>query len=142
MQRQNPGRPPSWDEERLLRLDRAALKLGKRCVMWDDSGGGFYLMLNWDWEKNLPAHPSPEEDPFAPGWIHHAREILRPPLLDPSVPDERLSDWLDAHTMRVHAELHQRRGKIRRVEDGTRSFRLNDDDEYWLQLRSLEERSD
>lgn len=46
MQSRNPGRVPDWDEERLMRMDKAALQHGKRCVMWDDTGAGFYLVRN------------------------------------------------------------------------------------------------
>jgi len=44
MQNANPGRKPDWDEERIMKMDRAALELGKRCVMWDDKGTGFFLV--------------------------------------------------------------------------------------------------
>lgn len=40
----NPGRVPAWEEARLMAMDRLALEQGKRCVMWDDQGAGFYLV--------------------------------------------------------------------------------------------------
>jgi hypothetical protein len=44
MQTTNPGRTPNWDEERIMKMDRAALEMGKRCIMWDDKGTGFFLV--------------------------------------------------------------------------------------------------
>lgn len=44
MQNANPGRKPDWDEDKIMKMDRAALELGKRCVMWDDKGTGFFLV--------------------------------------------------------------------------------------------------
>ncbi len=44
LQAGNPRREPAWAEERVMAMDRAALELGKRCVMWDDTGAGFYLV--------------------------------------------------------------------------------------------------
>lgn len=39
-----PGRPPAWPPERLAALDAHALAHGKRCIMWDDQGAGFFLV--------------------------------------------------------------------------------------------------
>jgi hypothetical protein len=44
MQNANPGRKPDWSEEKIMNMDRAALELGKRCIMWDDRGTGFFLV--------------------------------------------------------------------------------------------------
>ena len=33
--------------------------------------------------------------------------MLKPPLFDPSIPEENLADWVDSHTMRVHQFLHR-----------------------------------
>jgi hypothetical protein len=44
MQVQNAGRRPNWSEERILVYDRIALESGKRCVLWDDTGNGFFLV--------------------------------------------------------------------------------------------------
>ena len=35
----------------------------------------------------------------------NVKTMLRPPLLDPSVPDEQLAAWIDSHTMHVHQFL-------------------------------------
>lgn len=143
MKRQNAGRPPSWDDKRLMQLDRAALEFGKRCIMWDDSGAGFYYMMNWDWERNCPAHPaSTKESAAEPGWIIHARAILRPPLFDPSVSDDKIASWLDMHTMRVHDELFQRLEKIHRVNENERRYQMDENDEYWQQLKGLDDDND
>lgn len=58
-------------------------------------------MMNWDWERNRPAHPATPKEAAQPGWWATMRQLLRPPLLDPAVPDERLAAWLDKHTMKV-----------------------------------------
>lgn len=44
LQAGNRGRETTWDAERVMKMDAAALSLGKRCVMWDDAGAGFYLV--------------------------------------------------------------------------------------------------
>lgn len=31
--------------------------------------------------------------------------MLKPPLLDPDIPEEKLAEWVDTHTMRVHQFL-------------------------------------
>lgn len=31
--------------------------------------------------------------------------MLKFPLLDATIPEEKLADWIDAHTMRVHGFL-------------------------------------
>ena len=36
-----------------------------------------------------------------------SKRMLKPPLLDPSVPDTQLAGWIDAHTMRVHQFLEK-----------------------------------
>lgn len=36
-----------------------------------------------------------------------AKTMLRPPLFDPSIPEDKLADWVDSHTMRVHQFLHR-----------------------------------
>ena len=33
------------------------------------------------------------------------KTMLKPPLLDATIPEDRLADWIDAHTMRVHGFL-------------------------------------
>ena len=44
MQTHNPGKKPEWNEQRVMLMDRTALELGKRCIMWDDAGSGFFLV--------------------------------------------------------------------------------------------------
>jgi hypothetical protein len=44
MLQRNPGRVPCWEQQRLMHLDALALRQGKRCIMWDDEGSGFYLV--------------------------------------------------------------------------------------------------
>ena len=34
-------------------------------------------------------------------WAVH-KLMIRPPLLDPEVPDDKLAAWIDQHTMHVH----------------------------------------
>lgn len=50
----NPGRAPRWAPQRVMHMDRFCLQHGKRCVMWDDEGAGFYLVSSaarccWCW---------------------------------------------------------------------------------------------
>jgi hypothetical protein len=33
------------------------------------------------------------------------KQMLKLPLLDPSVPDDKLADWIESHTMAVHQFL-------------------------------------
>ena len=33
------------------------------------------------------------------------KTMLKFPLLDATIPEEKLADWIDAHTMRVHGFL-------------------------------------
>jgi hypothetical protein len=132
-----PGRVPDWPPERLARLDRLALEAGKRCVMWDDAGAGFYLMLNWDWLRNRPAEAATPAEAHGPGWWAAARELLRPPLLDPAVPAAELAAWLDEHTMRPHAVLEKRLATARAAPElGPRAVAI-DGDEYYATLREL-----
>lgn len=39
-----PGRVPGWERRRVMLIDRYCLEEGKRCIMWDDDGAGFYLV--------------------------------------------------------------------------------------------------
>ena len=165
----NSGRVPAWDTERVMRMDQAALALGKRCIMWDDAGAGFFLvrsvvfpglrkiqetsnlrnspflslftapqMLNWDWVANRPAAPATTAEALSPGWWVNAKELLRPPLLDPTTPEDKLAAWIDKHTMRVHARLLERQGSVRRGGDAAHgAFVLDPADAYWAQLRAL-----
>eukprot|EP00887_Chlorella_sp_A99_P003588 scaffold7.g3588.t1 len=146
-----PGRVPDWDDARIAQargrsqsglailapfVDKYCLEQGKRCVMWDDEGtAGFFLMLNWDWLANRPAYPHSPEAAVQPGWWQTVRRMLRPPLMDPSVPDGELAAWIDANTMAVHAHLLANLGSLRCDEA---SGRLELDCEYGRELRALE----
>ena len=95
-----------WSDERVAAMDELCLREGKRCVMWSDEGSGFYLLLNWDWERNRPR--TKEEagvERHGPGYYEVLRETLKPPLLDGSVPPELLGEWLDSNTIRVHRRI-------------------------------------
>lgn len=91
-------------------------------------------MLNWDWLRNQPAQPKAPEEALGPGWWATVRQLLRPPLLDHEVPEERLAAWLDTHTMRVHGALLDRLSLLRWDDE---SQRLILDDEYGQQLQQL-----
>ncbi|KAL4423816.1 hypothetical protein ABPG75_001117 [Micractinium tetrahymenae] len=129
-----PGRVPGWDLERRMYMDRFCLEHGKRCIMWDDEGAGFYLMMHWDWLANRPAElPSPEAAAY-PGWWHNIKEMMRPPLLEVALPEGELAAWIDAHTMRVHDGFIEKLHKLRREE---RTGKLVLDDPYWEALQQL-----
>ena len=91
-------------------------------------------MLNWDWLSNRPAQPGSPAEALQPGWWHNAKQLLRPPLLDPSLPEEEVAAWVDAHTMRVHAGFLHLLPKLRR---DAQTRRLVLDDPYWQQLQQL-----
>ena len=104
-------RKSSWSPSRCAEMDERCVKEGKRCVMWSDAGTGWYVLINWDWSANRPR--SKEEDCFnghtegtyLPGYYEDLRKILRPPLLDGSVPPDRLAEWIDQNTISVHHQL-------------------------------------
>lgn len=91
-------------------------------------------MLNWDWVNNRPAVPPTPEAAFDPGWWSNAKHMLLPPLIDPSVPENKLAAWIDAHTMNVHHRLLSKLDKVRQGEQAG-SFILQD--KYWEQLQAL-----
>ena len=91
-------------------------------------------MLNWDWLSNRPAQPGCPQEALQPGWWHNAKQLLRPPLLDPSLTEDQVAAWVDAHTMRVHAGFLHLLPKLRREVP---SQRLVLDDSYWQQLQRL-----
>jgi len=39
------------------------------------------------------------------GWYAHLKKFLNAPLLDTTVDDDQLSQWIDEHTMTVHRFL-------------------------------------
>ena len=51
-------------------------------------------------------------------WAVH-KLMIRPPLLDPEVPDDKLAAWIDKHTMHVHQFLEPQKELPFRVRDGT-----------------------
>lgn len=91
-------------------------------------------MLNWDWLHNRPAAPAPGADASQPGWWANLRQLVRPPLLDPDLPEEQLAGWIDKHTMAVHHVLLPRLALLRR-DAATQALVL--DDPYWEQLQAL-----
>lgn len=109
----NHRRIPDWDVQRIEALDAMALAHGKRCIMWDDQGAGFYLLINWDWLQNKPAVASTSDTLTGPGWWENVRRLLQPPLIDPDIPQDALAAWIDNNTMRVHARLLDNIDKIR-----------------------------
>jgi hypothetical protein len=50
------------------------------------------------------------------------KQIVKPPLLDPNVPDAELGAWIDKHTMRVHQFLD----RLQQIERKGGGFVLND----------------
>ena len=51
-------------------------------------------------------------------WAVH-KLMIRPPLMDPEVPDDKLAAWIDKHTMHVHKFLEPQQELPFRVRDGT-----------------------
>ena len=51
-------------------------------------------------------------------WAVH-KLMIRPPLLDPEVPDDKLAAWIDQHTMHVHQFLEPQKELPFRVREGT-----------------------
>jgi hypothetical protein len=106
-------RKANWSPSQLKQMDDLCLKSGKRCVMWSDEGAGWYVLINWVWEDNRPLMKAEgrgdgqdkDNNSYIPGYYEDLREILKPPLLDGSVPPERLAAWIDANTISVHHNL-------------------------------------
>lgn len=91
-------------------------------------------MVNWDWVANRPMVPTSQDRLFEPGWWINAKQILQPPLIDPKVPENELSAWLDSHTMAVHHHLLPLRHK---VKPGGQPGTYVLEDEYWDLLQAL-----
>lgn len=64
------------------------------------------------------------------------RQVLRPPLIDPEVPEDQLAAWIDGHTMRCHAALLAELPLLRR-EGASGGGGLVLDSEYGRKLRAL-----
>eukprot|EP00242_Pyramimonas_sp_CCMP2087_P010479 CAMPEP_0198217816 /NCGR_PEP_ID=MMETSP1445-20131203/65970_1 /TAXON_ID=36898 /ORGANISM="Pyramimonas sp., Strain CCMP2087" /LENGTH=132 /DNA_ID=CAMNT_0043894633 /DNA_START=151 /DNA_END=546 /DNA_ORIENTATION=- len=88
-----PRRDPKWTEERRLSIDKLALHHGKRMVLWDDAGMGFYLWINWDWSANCPAQQPTNGSNDEAGWYSNYKQMLKAPLLDTTLADEQLAEW-------------------------------------------------
>lgn len=69
-----------------------------------------------------------------PGWWFNIKEMITPPLMEVSLPEEKLAAWIDAHTMRVHGGFLDKLDKLRR-DDTTGKLVL--DDPYWEELLQL-----
>lgn len=53
----------------LTQMDRFCLENGKRCVMWDDEGAGFYLVRASTTAGAVPAHLPPTARRL-PAWLY------------------------------------------------------------------------
>jgi hypothetical protein len=104
-------RKASWSRSECEAMDAKCLKEGKRCVMWSDTGSGWYVLINWDWKTNRPrakgdtAADTRENEMHIPGYYEDLRKILKKPLLDGSVPPDRLAAWIDQNTISIHHHL-------------------------------------
>ena len=102
-------------------------------------------MVNWDWIKNCPATPPTPEAAFEPGWWLNAKELLTPPLIDPTVPESKLAAWIDRNTMHVHSRLLKKLDKVRvgskkeskKTSSSLPSSAFIVEDPYWDQLQAL-----
>ena len=91
-------------------------------------------MLNWDWVTNRPTTPPTPDAAYDPGWWINAKQMLLPPLIDPTVPDAKLAAWFDKNAMNVH---HRLLGKLHKVRRGKQAGTFVLEDDYWRQLQSL-----
>lgn len=96
----------------------------------------FIQMLNWDWSTNRPREETGQENAWDHGWYSNAVSILRPPLLDPSVPAPELAKWIDNHTITVHHLLLPHIDQITTSDDTSFAFTLPKSNTYWEQLQS------
>ena len=75
-----------------------------------------------------------------PGWYQNLKEVFQAPLLDVSVGEERLGEWLDANTMRCHANLLPLLQHVRRAEPGAGAvWTLDDPYQATLDARPFDE---
>jgi hypothetical protein len=66
--------------------------------------------------------------------------VFTAPLLDVSVGEERLGEWIDANTMRCHANLLPRLQHLRRAEPGAAAaWTLDDPYQATLDARPFDE---
>lgn len=62
-----------------------------------------------------------------PGWYQNVKEMFQAPLLDVSVGEERLAEWVDANTMACHRNLTPLlQHAVRRPDDGGAAWALQD----------------
>lgn len=47
------ARPTRWSESKVTLMDYICLKNGKRCIMWDDEGEGFYLVCSCSFPQSM-----------------------------------------------------------------------------------------
>jgi hypothetical protein len=50
------SRKTVWAIDKVMDMDALCLKHGKRCIMWDDEGNGFYLVRHKAWRHGKIAH--------------------------------------------------------------------------------------
>ena len=104
-------RKASWSRSECAAMDERCVKEGKRCVMWSDAGSGWYVLINWDWKTNRPrakgdtAVDTSNNGMHVQGYYEDLRKILKKPLLDGSVPPDRLAAWIDQNTISIHHHL-------------------------------------
>ena len=84
----------------------------------------FIQLLNWDWSTNRPREETGQENAWDPGWYSNAASILRPPLLDPSVPAPELAKWIDNNTIAIHHLLLPHIDQIIKSDDTSFAFSL------------------
>lgn len=96
----------------------------------------FIQLLNWDWSANRPREETGQENAWDPGWYSNAASILRPPLLDPSVPATELAQWIDNNTIAIHHLLLPHIDQITKSDEASFAFSLPSNNSYWEQLQS------
>ena len=100
--------PARWPAAALAAVDATARAHGARCVCWDDGCGGegeapsapLLAWIAWDWGANGPVEGG--KDSAALTWSS-LTAALGPPLLpEAELTADKVANWLDAHTVRVH----------------------------------------
>ncbi|KAK9916919.1 hypothetical protein WJX75_008799 [Coccomyxa subellipsoidea] len=59
----------------------------------------------WDVEVDKKIRKILTENPGRKPRYDTVKTMLKFPLLDATIPEDKLADWIDAHTMRVHGFL-------------------------------------